>query len=341
MKHKLQILTILFLFTSQALGQSAQITITEIKDVYRWRTTCTLYGCKRVRIRDKQKFQYLGMSVCLGRLSKNEWLFATCSHNFGESGTIKVLCKGKWTDGRFIARTNTKGNHGDLALLKVRHTGNLKCASLADAPTLGQTATFVKRNGNRISAKVVSSTKLQGQSPIQGDSGTAIYNTHKEVIGILWGAVPNETHYTPVFKLKKFILAKVGKLPICGDFPSIIDAPEPPIEEPAISYDHTNILNRIKNLENKNSFNPENLESANKQLLKQIVKLENRIEGLKNQTVDIEWVDLDGNVVLRRTFPSNRIQLYANTIDIYNGKRIDRDTYKPNEPMVIRIIKKK
>jgi len=202
------------------------------------------------------------MSVCLGRSEPGEWIYATAAHNFDiRPDKIYVGVGGKWVAASLIARTKDI----DIALLRVKHAGNLKCASLADSGASGDRVFFHRRGGRRAIGSVKSSTQLIGVQPVLGDSGAAIYHSDTgDVVGIVRGySMPGTTYYTPSHKVRGLILSTLGRLPTCGDGPQDEPPPPPPPppkEEAAPdSHDHSEILSRLSEIEKRKPFDPLNL----------------------------------------------------------------------------------
>lgn len=221
--------------------------------------------------------------MSLGKIKDDVWLFATASHVFQgiPKGRVYIRCQNKWADAKYIARTKLKGRRGDLALLTVKHSGNLKCAPLGNDARRGDRLSLVNQDGRRIKSFAMSGSVISA-GVRDGDSGTPVYNESREVVGIIWGTAGGQSWLTPTSRLRSFILTKIGKLPTCGT-KIAPDPPAPPkeVEAPAASQcDHTEILRRIAALEARQSFNPSELRSVDEQLIERIAKLEQRVEGL-------------------------------------------------------------
>jgi hypothetical protein len=219
------------------------------------------------------------MSVNLGRTGPDTWLYVTAAHNFDmRPDKIYVGVSRKWVAATLIE----KNKDIDIALLSVKHSGNLKCASLSDGGASGDPVFFHRRGGRRASGTVKSSTRLVGVQPVLGDSGSAAYDSEGDVLGIVRGfSSPGTTFCAPSHKIRSFILSTVGKMPVCGNKFEIIDStPPPPKEENAHdNHDHSKILDRLSSLEKRKPFDPSNLIIVNQQLRNRIVELE-RAEGL-------------------------------------------------------------
>ena len=267
--YRIALLAMLLLFvTSQIFGQSAELFVSRAR-------RCTPRGCVSESIGR-------GMSVCLGRTGPKEWLYATAAHNFDmKPDRVYVGISRKWVAAELIAQNKSD----DIALLRVKHSGNLKCAPLADRGAIGNPAFFHRRGGRKASGKVNSSTCLVGVQPVLGDSGSAAYDDEGKILGIVRGySTPGTTFLAPSHKIRKCVLAKLGNMPVCGSKFELTESPPPPPKEDKdpkpIEYDHSDILDRLSKLEKRKTFDSSNLVIANQRLRNQIVELEKRVEGL-------------------------------------------------------------